>query len=389
MRIHYIFFGLIVFIFSSCGKNDIGQYSTDSIPPGEVKSPEVKNVPGGAIISYIIPDDDDLLYVKAVYTLPNGKVMEQKASAYTSSLAIEGFGKSNDIAVTLIAGDRSKNESKPTVVMAHPLDAAIYSIIKTVSINSDFGGIRLDWQNPYQADIVVCVITTDSTNTTAGFVTAENFYSNAKIARSNIRGYPSEQRVFGVYLRDRWGNVTDTVKGQYLPLIEQEVTSYMRWNPPGIPYSEYGTAYSIEKLWDNNILTFHLEQAKEFPSSFTFDLGKIVKLSRVKQTQRQGVTLIYTSQNVNKFEIWGSATSNVTNDFSGWFKLGDFVAHKPSGGAEGINTAEDIAFATTGEDFNIDPSALAVRYIRYVVLDTWSHSLNWSISELKFFGNIQ
>lgn len=387
MKIHYIFLGLFVSIFNSCVKDEIGQFPTDSIPPGEVKSPEVKNVPGGAIISYIIPDDEDLLYVKAVYTLSNGKIMEQKASAYTNSLKIEGFGKASEVAVTLIAGDRSKNESKPVVVMAHSLDAPIYSIIKSVTVNSDFGGVRLDWQNPDEADIVVCIITTDSI--AGGFVTAENFYSNAKIGRSNIRGYASEQRVFGVYLRDRWGNLTDTIKGTYLPLFEQEVTTYVRWNPPGIAYSQYGAAYAIEKLWDENILTFHLEITTGFPWSFTFDLGQTVKLSRIKQTQRQGAALIYTSQNVNRFQIWVSVTPNVTDDFSGWIKIGDFEAAKPSGGPSGVNTAEDVAFAAAGEDFNIDPAAPAVRYIRYVVLDTWSHSTAWSISELKFFGNIQ
>lgn len=386
MKIHYITLMLFAFLLHACTEDERGQYPIDNVAPGEVTSPSVENVPGGAIISYNIPNDEDLLYVKAIYTLDNGEVMEQKASSYASSLKIEGIGKSREVEVTLIAGDRSKNESKPIMVKAHPLDAPIYSILESVRANDDFGGIRLEWENPNEADVVISVATNDEQGE---FVTVENFYTNSKRGKGNLRGYESEEREFGIYLRDRWGNMTDTIKNNFLPLFEEEVKGTLaRWNPTGIPYTNY-QSYHIENMWDGNIATFFLQQTKAYPHSFSFDLGQTVKLSRIKQWQRQGANLIYTSQNVNRFELWGSTTPNVSDDFSGWTKIGDFEATKPSGRPMGENTAEDADFAVAGEDFNIDPNAPPIRYIRYVIKGTWSGDGNAAIGEIKFFGSIQ
>ena len=44
----------------------------DSDVPGPVTSPVVENLPGAAVITYGLPQDQDLLYVKAEYDLPSG-----------------------------------------------------------------------------------------------------------------------------------------------------------------------------------------------------------------------------------------------------------------------------------------------------------------------------
>lgn len=383
----YILLLLVAGLFNSCYKEDErGQYPTDKVPPGEIESPQVKNVPGGAIISYVIPDDEDLLYVKAIYTLDNGTVMEQKASAYASSLKIEGIGKSRDVSVTLIAGDRSKNESKPVVLTAHPLDSPIYAILNSIKAYDDFGGIRLTWENPNKADVVLAV----TTNNDAGeSVIAQNFYTNSEAGNGNLRGYPSEPREFGFYIRDRWGNMTDTIKNNFLPLFEEEVKGkFSRWNPTGIPYLVYGS-YNIENLWDNNIATFYLQTGITKPHSFTLDMGWNVKFSRIKIWQRQGATLVYATQAARNFQIWGSATPFVSDDFAGWTKIGDFESYKPSGSPLGTVTTDDLNYAIAGQDFNVDPSAPPVRYLRFVIQETWSKDAAVAFGEMKFFGSIQ
>lgn len=380
------FLWIMIFFAVSCKEAERGQTPVDNQAPGMVTDVQVENVAGGAIISYAIPTDEDLLYVKAVYTLDNEQIMEQKASAYASSLRIEGFGKSREVSVTLIAGDRSKNESEPVVVQVQPKDAPIYKILESVKSYDDFGGIRLDWENPEEADVVLSVVTP---NEVGEFIVAENFYTNAKIGKGNIRGFEAQERIFGMCIRDRWNNLTDTIYSSHIPLFEEEIDGSMsRWNPPGIPYTQYAS-YAIENLWDGNPATFYLQQTKAFPHSFTFDLGQLAKLSRIKQWQRQGASLIYSSQNVNKFELWGSVTPDVSNDFSGWIKIGEFEVVKPSGRPTGETpTPEDAAAAAAGHDFNIDPAAPAIRYIRYVVKGTFSGDANVSIGELKFFGSI-
>ncbi len=162
-------------------------------------------------------------------------------------------------------------------------------------------------------------------------------------------------------------------------------TTFVRWNPPGIPYGDAGANFSIEKIWDNTTTSFFIQTGSTLPHSFTFDTGKVSKLNRVRQWQRLTENVVYRVQNLQRFEIWGTASSNVTADFSGWTRLGVFESRKPSGLAVGSETAEDLAFAANGEDFMIDPSAPPVRYIRYVVYNTWDSKPVVAVSEVNFF----
>ncbi len=386
MKTYYILLLLFTFFAYSCKEDERGQYPKDSVPPGEVKSTQVENIAGGAIISYVIPDDEDLLYVKATYTLDDGTVMEQKASEYASSLKIEGIGKSREVSVTIVTGDRSKNESKPVVVITHPLDSPIYGVLGSIQSYNDFGGIRLTWANPTKAEVVLSVITK---NDAGEFVSAQNFYTKAAADKGNLRGYPSVSREFGFYVRDRWGNMTDTIKSTFLPLFEEEIKGKIaRWNPTGIPYSQYAS-YPIENLWDGSIATFFINIGLTYPYNFTCDLGELTKFSRIHIWMRQGATLVYTTQAAQYFQIWGSATPYVSDSFAGWTYMGDFACFKPSGGPLGVMTADDQAYAIAGQDYNIDAATAPVRYLRFVVLKTWSNDNACSFGEMKFFGSRQ
>lgn len=165
-RYIYILLLLPIGLLWMCEAEERGQIPMDTIPPGQVTSVSVENLPGGAIVSYIIPEDEDLLYVKAIYRLDDGRIMEQKASAYSTALEIVGIGKGNPQTIQLITGDRSKNESAPLDVEIYPLDSPIYDILKSINIMNDFGGITLQWENPLEADIIISIDTLDMDNNT-------------------------------------------------------------------------------------------------------------------------------------------------------------------------------------------------------------------------------
>ncbi|WP_236970756.1 DUF5000 domain-containing lipoprotein [Membranihabitans marinus] len=376
--------------FLSCETEERGQYAVDSIPPGKVSNATVENIEGGAIINYTIPNDDDLLYVKAVYERTSGEIVEQKSSSYSNSIQIEGIGKSREVKVQLIAGDRSQNESEPVEVIAQPLDAAIYSILDSMKMDSDFGGMRISWKNPTEAEIVITVSTLDELGE---WTDVESFYTKVPSSQGSVRGFENEERQFGISIRDRWGNVTDTLVTTLTPLFEERIepeNAFRRWNPPGIDYSHYADAYSIEKLFDDNPKTFYLVLAPGLPYSFTFDMGQTVKFSRLKQIQRNvNAGFFYSAQNVEAFEIWGAESAEgLTDDFnSGWIKMGEFNVEKPSGLPLGQNTDEDVAVAIGGHEFNVNPDAPKVRYIRYVIAKNWSSSNINAIAELQFWGS--
>ena len=374
----------------SCEKSERGQYPLDSVAPGGVKNVIVENVPGGARLSYTIPEDEDLLYVKVIYKLDDGRSVEQKASAYASGIDVVGTGRSAEQEVELVCGDRSKNESQPVTVKIHPLDAPIYGILGTLEIRNDFGGIRLDWKNPTQADAVINVSVPDATN---HLVEVDNFYTNTREGKGNIRGFPAQEQSFAVFIRDRWGNRTDTIISKNLPLHEERLdkTKFTNWSPPGIPYLQLDNNWTIAKLWNNSVANpgYSWPLSATLPSSFTFDMGQLAKLSRFKIFQRATDAQLYTGGNVKQFQLWGSSHPGVSDDFSTWVKLGDFSSFKPSGLPLGQVSAEDMAYAgVAGEDYNIDLSAPPVRYLRFVIESTWGGSKAMQIMEVDFFGNI-
>ena len=109
----------------SCKEDFIGQYPVDSIPPSKVLNAVVENYPGRVVITYDLPNDTDLLYVKAVYTDAHGQKNEVRASNFKNKLEIKGFAKSQPQSVQLISVDRSQNESDPLRVDIEPLEETI------------------------------------------------------------------------------------------------------------------------------------------------------------------------------------------------------------------------------------------------------------------------
>ncbi|MCD8261864.1 MAG: DUF4959 domain-containing protein [Bacteroides sp.] len=71
-------------LFTGCKEENFRvPYGPDNgLAPGKIEFLEYESTPGGAIVKYRSPDDEDLLYVKAVYTLTSGRLMEAKASIY-------------------------------------------------------------------------------------------------------------------------------------------------------------------------------------------------------------------------------------------------------------------------------------------------------------------
>lgn len=372
-----------------CEAEERGQISMDTIPPAQVTSVYVENLPGGAIISYIIPEDEDLLYVKAIYHLDDGRIMEQKASAYSTKLEIVGIGKGKPQTIQLITGDRSKNESAPLKVEIQPLDSPIYDILNSITILNDFGGITLKWNNPLEADIIISVDTLDMDNK---FQTSATIYTSSIVGKRSIRGLAPVERIFAVSISDPWNNTTDTVSGMYLPIYEEQLDrkKFSRWNPPGIPYMSLGGGWEIEKIWDglggNTGIGYSWPTTSKMGDSWTMNLGVTAKLSRFKIHQRMTSAQVYTGANIKSFDLYGSPNANVNENVETWIYLGSYESFKPSGLPHGQVSDEDIAYALAGEEYMVDISIPAVRYLRFRVNKTWGGANYMQLMEVEFFG---
>lgn len=79
-----LFFILIsLALFIACNEEPVGQTPLDNIAPGKVSDINVTNIPGGAYLTYKLPDDEDLLYVKAIYQLKEGGEWQIPVLLYT------------------------------------------------------------------------------------------------------------------------------------------------------------------------------------------------------------------------------------------------------------------------------------------------------------------
>ena len=195
----------------SCQEEFIGQYPVDSIPPKPISNVEqVEQVSGGAILSYVLPDDRDLLYVQAEYTLDTGEKMIVKSSMYGTQIKIDGFAKAEPRKVTLYAVDRSHNFSTPVEFTVNPAQSAIYDVENTMKLIPTFGGMQISWENPTGGNIVIMV----SENIMEGSDVQQNvanYYSTAKTGEAYVRGYEAKPHTFYVQIRDRWGNKTEVL----------------------------------------------------------------------------------------------------------------------------------------------------------------------------------
>ena len=387
---------MVIFWLSlACNEIEKVKYDTDSAPPGQVFDVVIENMPGGAVIAYSLPNDDDLLYVKVIYSMSDGTKTEKKSSVYTTQIMVEGLGRSSRQTVQLICGDRNGNESAPYSVEIEPLDSPIYSIQESIQMSADFGGIEISWDNPLKENIVLTIYEMNESNR---FIEAQNVYSSGSIGKYSLRGYLPEEKTFAVSVRDRWNNITDMTTGTFTPYFEEmaDKQKFLRWNPSGIPYqSGINSADRIEYLWDgiygSSAITnvYSTNNENPLPTSITFNMGQLLVLNRIKVWQRMSY-LPFGGYNVKKFQVWGSPHPYVNENFDTWIFLGDFTSEKPSGSPAGINTTEDLAYAASGEEYIIQANRdTPVQYIRIHCTELWGGgSTNAQFAELEFYGQI-
>jgi hypothetical protein len=384
-----IFF--VAVFMQACTEEPIGQQPMDSVAPGEVVLETVRNVAGGAVVYYTLPADEDLLYVKAIYTLNDGKEREARASVYMDSIEIKGFGDTQSRQIQLIAVDRSKNESKSVPVTIQPLTPDVISIGETLILKEDFGGIHAYWDNPTRANISVAVLTKDKND---DYVPLEIFYSSMANGDAAVRGLDTIPIEVITYVQDRWGNKSETKNYTLTPIFEtmfdREKHRRIRLDNDTPEFPGYG----VDKIFDGNKNGDPCYSSPEgsgtWPHWLSFDLGIVGKISRVRIYQRTGGdnSWIFYVGNMREFEVWGCIDPPAQSGaWSSWTLLANCVSIKPSGLPQGTNTDEDIARARDGEDFIIPIDAPPVRYLRILCKRTWADGVNFQLGEIEVFGD--
>lgn len=374
-----------IFLFS-CDQEPIGQQPKDNTPPSAVKNLQAESIAGGAIITYDLPDDEDLLYVKAVYSLKKGVISEAKASLYKSTLKIEGFGDTEEREIKVIAVDRSQNESDPISIKITPLEPVVNTVNNSIDLSEDFGGVLATWENPDRAEISIVLLVEDENEE---YVPIETFYSSLKKGSVSSRGMDTIPTNFGVFVQDRWENKSEIKYFTLTPMYETKFdrVKFKAINLPGDQTNVGG--WEKDRMWNGvkgNEGYSSPGGTGIWPHSVTIDLGVVGKISRLTLFQR-GAPYVFAEGNPRKLKIYGSEELDPSGDWQNWTLLIDGTSVKPSGLPLGQNSNEDIHVAENGEDFINSPLNPKVRYIRILVTQTWSGGDNFQISEIEFYGD--
>ena len=381
-----LFFAIL---FCGCTKLVQQPLVKDKTNPGELTNIHVVNTPGAAKITYTLPNDDDLLYVQANYSLQSGEKRVVKSSLYTNFVLIEGFADTMEHSIELFAVDKSENKSNPVQIKVQPKSPPIQSVFKSIKVQSDFGGINIHFENPLENEYVVNTFILDSTGE---WIRYDRLYTKAKERDYSIRGLPSKQTVFGIVVTDKWGNNTDTLQKVLTPIYEEELDK-KQWTLittlPSDFLKLYNANSALTNLWDglnNGPYASTDRNTSILPSSFTIDLGQQYKLSRMKLFQYLDPDLghAFLYANIRKCEIWGS--NNLSDNWDNWTLLLQCESTKPSGLPYGEATAEDKAYAAAGEDYSFPLNTPSVRYIRVKVFETWQKNNYFYFDEITLWG---
>ncbi|MBO9730904.1 MAG: DUF5126 domain-containing protein [Chitinophaga sp.] len=392
-QLRYIIMPVLLAAFSwSCSKEGRIDYTDANAPaPAPVSQIKVTANAGGAILTYKIPIDPNLSYVKAVYEIQKGVVREAKASRYTDTLRLVGFGDTLVHAVQLFSVGKNEKASAPVDIQVKPLRPAVQTTFASITLDATFGGVQVAFRNEAKDNLAITVMVDSTGQHTWNVI--NTFYTGAPAGNYSVRGFDTTARTFAVFVRDRWNNKSDTLTKTLKPIYEIQIPKNT-WRAIHLPTDTWKEAESfpLEHLWDNNIQgyggIFASTNNSILPQWFTIDLGKKVVLSRIVEHQMQS-DHFYAGSAVKKFELWGSNNPNPDGSWESWQLMGTFNSFKPSGLPMGQTSGEDLNYAwLKGEDFPLGSLMPAVRYLRFKTLETYSMSGQVVIAELDLWGQL-
>jgi hypothetical protein len=367
--------------------------SNDPTIPQQVTNLSVLNQNGKATISYTVPNDPHILYVKAVYKMSTGQVAETKASYYNNSLIVEGFADTLEHEVKLYSVNRSELVSEPVTIKIRPLESAIWKVYKSLNTINAFGGYNLTAVNPTKADISILVL---KKNDFKEYEVDNNksIYTNTDSILSKVRGLDTLDYTFGFLVKDRWGNRTDTLYRTIKPLYEIQFSpaNFTTFSLPGdAPQVTNGAA--LQYMWDGKLgwpwTSFTNQTAGgPAPHMVTFNMGVTGKISRIWIRPFPEGTRYYYLTTMKRFEVYGSTNPSLSGALDNtWKLLGSYTVVKPSGLPYGTDDAIDQETGAAGFNWEVDLAAAKVKYIRIRCLENFAGGTAQSINEVKVYGD--
>ena len=417
---------LILCSFLSCDNKDDGAKEWDSDP---IENYSITPIHGGAVITYTVPEDPELLYIMVEYER-NGKIFTTKSSTYKNTITIEGFNTTKKVQVTLYKANQQEERSRPVVLEFQPLDSPVSLAAKSLDFQTGFGGITVSWENISTTEFGVRLMVEDEDGE---LVTEEMYFSALPRENRAFRGFENKLTKFALSFEDKWGNISDTTYYVTTPFFEIQIPKPYADARPLIPHdniTDYSSAYPFSATWNGVVGTLSegwFTTSGSYGISMTWDMKQVAKLSRmILHPRGNGAGHIYWQCNILDFEIWGTDKIDPTklppadkdywlDEFSvrnGVYLIGNSATNPaipinhplPAGtfkddwqylGRHQVTRLTDQAAMDQqnidGHPFDLPIDALPVRYIRLYAraIDAASPpTANYiAIGEITFFGD--
>jgi len=383
-------FIIIITIFS-CSKDE----EVDTAPPGAVSNISVVPTNGGGIISYSLPTDDDISYVRAEYVNSQGEDVFRVSSKYNSSVEVNGLNQTTPIQVRLYVIDENENISEALEIEFIPLESFIFLVQQSIEITPDLGGVKITWENIASKTVFVYVHILNGNDETIRILSSNNNEESLF-----IRGLEAVELSFSTKVEDFDGNTTELqLVGNYTPLFEEKIEKDT-WTLIS-SQSFNGDAYEgrTVNFWDDIVDTVETDSdnsyfiatrdnnggSLNFPLDIVIDLNKNVKIKRFKLWQRAywyqggGVTYHYQEENIKSFNLYAS------NDSQSWELLGQFDIGDPRDSAGNIPTTA-FQEAIDGHDFSLDNTSEQFRYLKISFTSSYGSTQILVGSEITLYG---
>lgn len=404
--------GILPLLFTlSCSK--MSEYkdvvSSDKTKPGVVTNIQVVNRPGAAIITYDLPPSENILYVQATYKINDVVSRQTKSSYYTDTVVVSGFEKSQEYRVVLHTVSRANVMSDSVVVTVHPGTPPYLSAFPSITMLPDFGGVNISVKNEQREPIGIITIAEDPV--TRQFEIINQNYTSLDSITYSLRGYDTTTKRFGIYITDRYQNISDTLFRDIKPLFEVGMDK-SRFNGYSLSSDvRTGFGWEISNLWNGNTGSpgYHTEQPIQplvWPAVITYDMGQAAKLSRYTIWMR-GIdgsgNWLWQAGAPLSWTLWGRESAPVDEvmpsgpgspgvgetSANGWINLGTFqLPAKPSGLPNPQYSNSDLEFWNAGFSFNFSLDLPKIRYMRFQCLENVSLTNNFfNMTELSFWGD--
>lgn len=388
--------GLIIISLFSCDKKE----DIDTTPPGKLTITGIVPTYGGAKIAYTLPQDEDVLFVKAKYTNALGNEVFKVSSHYNDTIEVTGFNDTEPKNIKLYVYDRNNNKSEAVETQVTPLESYIFQVQESIEIVPDLGGVKVSWTNPSENPVHVWLYYKKHDIDTFKIMS-----SSFSTYRFNIIGLDSVEYEFSADVEDEIGiksgkkfitnaipKFEEKIQKDSWSLVSNLSCNGNAWEGQTINFFDD----VVDTHDDPNDNSYFIVQGggsdlDNGTLDIVINLNKHVLIDRFIVWQRaywysgaenQGVSAIpyyYQQENLKAFNIY------ISNDLVEWALVGEYEIEDPKD--EDNNVPEVyIEIAKEGHNFILNEVTQPFQYLKFSITKNFGSKENVYGSEITLFG---